>query len=125
MKFVLRFFYLIDEGDYLPWVYYPTSVLLSYAAAQLPWSGGAVKEYVDESSNRTRDIIENLPRLNIYDDYKTKDSRMIPISWNELSLQLPSDSKERDILRHTPAYSGQGYLCVHERSACPAKHQKR
>lgn len=97
------FFYLIDEGDYLPWVYYPTSVLLSYAAAQLPWSGGAVKEYVDESSNRTRDIIENLPRLNIYDDYKTKDSRMISISWNELSLQLPSDSKERDMLRHTPA----------------------
>lgn len=97
------FYYLIDEGDYLPWLYYPTNVLLSFAAAQLPWSGGAVKEYVDESSNRTRDIIENLPRLNIYDDYKTKDSRMIPIGWNELSLQLPSDSEERDMLRHTPA----------------------
>ena len=97
------FYYLIDEGDYLPWLYYPTNVLLSFAAAQLPWSSGAVKEYVDESSNRTRDIIENLPRLNIYDDYKTKESRMIPIGWNELSLQLPSDSKERDMLRHTPA----------------------
>lgn len=97
------FYYLMDEGDYLPWLYYPTNVLLSFAAAQLPWSSGAVKEYADESSNRTRDIIENLPRLNIYDDYKTKDSCMIPIGWNELSLQLPSDSKERDMLRHTPA----------------------
>ncbi len=54
--------------------------------------------------------------------YKTKDSRMIPISWNELSLQLPSDSKETDMLRHTPAKA----ICAFTNGAREsAKHQKR
>ena len=97
------FYYLIDQGDDLAWMYYPTSVILSFSAAQLPWSGGAVKELSDKNGANTADIIDVFPHIDIYNELHTKDSRMVPISWNDMSLHLPPDTKREDNLRYTPS----------------------
>lgn len=97
------FYYLIDQGDDLAWMYYPTSVILSFSAAQLPWSGGAVKELSDKNGANTADIIDIFPHIDIYNELHTKDSRMVPISWNDMSLHLPPDTKREDNLRYTPS----------------------
>lgn len=97
------FYYLIDQGDDLAWLYYPTSVILSFSAAQLPWSGGTVKELSDKNGADTADIIDVFPHIDIYNELHTKDSRMVPISWNDMSLHLPPDTKREDNLRYTPS----------------------
>lgn len=97
------FYYLLDQGDDLVWLYYPTSVILSFSAAQLPWSGGIVKEASDKSGVITADIIDGFPHIDIYNELHTKDSRMVPISWNDMSLHLPPDIKREDNLRYTPS----------------------
>ena len=97
------FYYLLDQGDDLVWLYYPTSVILSFSAAQLPWSGGIVKEASDKSGVITADIIDGFPHIDIYNELHTKDSRMVPISWNDMSLHLPPDIKRGDNLRYTPS----------------------
>ena len=66
------FYYLIDQGDDLAWMYYPTSVILSFSAAQLPWSGGAVKELSDKNGANTADIIDVFPHIDIYNELHTK-----------------------------------------------------
>lgn len=97
------FYYLLDQGDDLAWLYYPTSVILSFSAAQLPWSGGTVKELSDKKGANTADIIDIFPHIDIYHELHTKDSRMVPIAWNDMSLHLPSDTKREDNLRYTPS----------------------
>ena len=97
------FYYLLDQGDDLAWLYYPTSVILSFSAAQLPWSGGTVKELSDKNGANTADIIDVFPHIDIYNELHTKDSRMVPISWNDMSLHLPPDTKREDNLRYTPS----------------------
>lgn len=97
------FYYLLDQGDDLAWLYYPTSVILSFSAAQLPWSGGIVKEASDKSGVITADIIDSFPYIDIYNELHTKDSRMVPISWNDMCLHLPPDTKREDDLRYTPS----------------------
>ena len=97
------FYYLLDQGDDLAWLYYPTSVILSFSAAQLPWSGGTVKELSDKNGANTADIIDIFPHIDIYHELHTKDSRMVPISWNDMSLHLPPDTKREDNLRYTPS----------------------
>lgn len=97
------FYYLLDQGDDLVWLYYPTSVILSFSAAQLPWSGGIVKEASDKSGVITADIIDGFPHIDIYNELHTKDSQMVPISWNDMSLHLPPDIKREDNLRYTPS----------------------
>lgn len=97
------FYYLIDQGDDLAWLYYPTSVILSFSTAQLPWSGGTVKELSDKNGANTANIIDVFPHIDIYNELHTKDSRMVPISWNDMSLHLPADSKREDNLRYTPS----------------------
>ena len=69
------FYYLLDQGDDLAWLYYPTSVILSFSAAQLPWSGGTVKELSDKNGANTADIIDVFPHIDIYHELHTKDSR--------------------------------------------------
>lgn len=97
------FYYLLDQGDDLAWLYYPTSVILSFSAAQLPWSGGTVKELSDKNGANTADIIDIFPHIDIYHELHTKDSRMVPIAWNDMSLHLPPDTKRKDNLRYTPS----------------------
>lgn len=97
------FYYLLDQGDDLAWLYYPTSVILSFSAAQLPWSGGTVKELSDKNGANTADIIDVFPHIDIYNELHTKDSRMVPIAWNDMSLHLPPDTKREDNLRYTPS----------------------
>ena len=97
------FYYLLDRGDDLAWLYYPTSVILSFSAAQLPWSGGTVKELSDKNGANTADIIDIFPHIDIYHELHTKDSRMVPIAWNDMSLHLPPDTKRKDNLRYTPS----------------------
>lgn len=97
------FYYLLDQGDDLAWLYYPTSVILSFSAAQLQWSGGAVKKLSDETGTLTADIIDSFPYIDIYNELHTKDSRMVPISWNDMCLHLPPDTKREDDLRYTPS----------------------
>lgn len=97
------FYYLLDQGDDLAWLYYPTSVILSFSAAQLPWSGGTVKELSDKKGAITADIVDVFPHIDIYNELHTKDSLMVPIAWNDMNLHLPPDTKREDNLRYTPS----------------------
>lgn len=95
------FNYLLDKGEYLPWLYYPTSVLLSYAATQLPWCGGDIKKYLDATDTTSADVCENTKKLNLHKDNSTRDSESIPIRWNALSLIL--EDPEEGTVRFSPS----------------------
>lgn len=95
------FYYLLDKGEYLPWLYYPSSVLLSYAATQLPWCGGDIKKYLDAADTTSADVYENTEKLNLHKDNLTKDSESIPIQWNALSLVL--ENPEKGTVRFSPS----------------------
>lgn len=95
------FYYLLDKGEYLPWLYYPTSVLLSYAATQLPWCGGDIKKYLDATDTTSADVYESTKKLNLHKDNSTEDSESIQIRWNTLSLIL--EDPEEGTVRFSPS----------------------
>lgn len=95
------FYYLLDKGEYLPWLYYPTSVLLSYAATQLPWCGGDIKKYLDSTDTTSADVYEKTVKLNLHEDNLTRDSESIPVRWNALSLIL--EDPEEETVRFSPS----------------------
>lgn len=95
------FYYLLDKGEYLPWLYYPSSVLLSYAATQLPWCGGDIKKYLDSTDTTSADVYEKTVKLNLHEDNLTRDSESIPVRWNALSLIL--EDPEEGTVRFSPS----------------------
>lgn len=97
------FYYMIDNGDNLPWLYYPSCVLLSHAAAQLPWCGGAVKQCVDATGQTTFYIDANTAKLHLMEDNLTSDSSVVPICWNTMSLVQQEGADANTPVRITPA----------------------
>lgn len=97
------FYYMIDNGDNLPWLYYPSCVLLSHAAAQLPWCGGAVKQCVDATGQTAFYIDANTAKLHLMEDNLTSDSSVVPICWNTMSLVQQEGADAKTPVRMTPA----------------------
>lgn len=97
------FYYMMDNGDNLPWLYYPSCVLLSYAAAQLPWCGGAVKQCLDATGQSASYIDANTSKLHLMEDNLTSDSSVVPICWNTMSLVQQEGADAKTPVRMTPA----------------------
>lgn len=95
------FYYLLDKGEYLPWLYYPSSVLLSYAATQLPWCGGDIKKCLDSTDTTSASVYDKTEKLNLHKYNRTEDSESIPIQWNALSLIL--EDPEEGTVRFSPS----------------------
>ena len=97
------FYYMLDNGEYLPWLYYPSCVLLSYAAAQLPWCGGAVKQCLDATGRSAAYIDANTSKLHLMEDNLTRDSSVVPICWNTMSLVQKEGADAKTSVRMSPA----------------------
>lgn len=97
------FYYMLDNGDNLPWLYYPSCVLLSYAAAQLPWCGGTVKQCLDATGRSAAYIDANTSKLHLMEDNLTRDSSVVPICWNTMSLVQKEGADAKTPVRMSPA----------------------